>query len=202
LPGPARRRADRLPRRSRGRGWPRRSARTRFAALLRQGRRRMVSHLRSTRQRLTAHVDRGLVCGHSCFSLSASVHYVRLSAALRRRRAGGGQVVPAHLHSRRAACLERQAGAGVGVAVPVPAGRLVLHGGGLSGPTGGEALLDLPVLRSEGDASRPGRPRRNCRYSACCRSGSTFAATLRALGGPTSEAGNCRRVARHARARP
>ena len=173
-----------------------------FAALLRQGQRRMVSHLRSNRQRLTAHVDRGLVCGHSCFPLSASVHCVPLSAALRRRRTGGGQVVPAHLHSRRAACLERQVVAGVGVAVPAPAGRLVLHSRGLSGPTAGKALLDLPVMRSEGDASRAGRPRRNCHYSAYSRSSSTFAATFKALREPTSDAGNCRRMARHARARP
>jgi hypothetical protein len=124
-------------------------------------------------------------------------------AALRRRcRAGGGQVVPAHLHSRRAARLERQVVAGVGVAVPAPAGRLVLHSRGLSGPTAGEALLDLPVMRSEGDASRPGRPRRNCHYSAYSRSSSTFAATCKALREPTSEAGNCRRKARHPRARP
>jgi hypothetical protein len=125
-----------------------------------------------------------------------------LAALRRRRRAGGGQVVPAHLHSRRAACPERQVVAGVGVAVPAPAGRLVLHSRGLSGPTAGEALLDLPVMRSEGDASRPGRPRRNCHYSAYSRSSSTFAATCKALREPTSEAGNCRKKARHPRARP
>jgi hypothetical protein len=116
--------------------------------------------------------------------------------------AGGGQIVPARLHSRRAACLERQVVGGVGVAVPAPAGRLVLHGRGLSGPTADEALLDLPVMRSVGDASRPGRPRRNCYYPAYSRSGSTFAATFEALREPTSEAENCRRMARHARARP
>jgi hypothetical protein len=138
------------------------------------------------------------------FLLSAepSVHYVPLSAALRRRRAGGGQVVRAHLHGRRAACLARQVAAGVGVAVPDPAGRLVLHSRGLSGPTAGEVLLDLPVMRSERDANRPGRPRRNCHYSAYFRSSSTFAATFKALREPASEAENCRRMARHTRARP
>jgi hypothetical protein len=90
----------------------------------------------------------------------------------------------------------------VGFAVPAPAGRLVLHSRGLSGPTAGEALLDLPVMRSGRDASRPGRPRRNCHYSAYSRSSSTFAATFKALREPTSEAGSCRRMARHARARP
>ena len=61
-----------------------------------------------------------------------------------------------------------------------------------SGPPAGEALLGLPVMLSEGDASRPGRPRRNCDYSACFRSSGTFAATVKAVREPTSEAGNCR----------
>jgi hypothetical protein len=119
---------------------------------------------------------------------------------------GGGpeevRVVPAHIHGRRAACLEGQVVAGVGVAVPVRAGRLVFHSRGLSGPTAGETLLDLRVMRSEGDASRAGRRRRSCHYSACSRSDSAFAATFKALGEPTSEAENCRRMARHARVRP